>query len=271
MKKLAGVEVVEAPEIKPDEFLFSTGEKMSFKVGKKTDKEVNAAVNMLTNHAHFIAKHSDKNVILPADLESQIRDQVEALNAKGFVFRFYLRVGADIISEERLRELTDPDSVYKPLWKSGSEENSYTVEELNGSTTGISVMGAFVNAEATNYDPILHLLGHTWDDKYSNGKITQVQAAKEFIASERDDELETSQTDHRDTYSMYIMDKNNGGKINNVILAQGWMRIPLGRRSVVGGSFVGDVVSHDGRWKLDRDNGDAYDDGGVSFSAGLAD
>jgi len=38
-------------------------------------------------------------------------------------------------------------------------------------------------------------------------------------------------------------------------------------QTVDGDSVVGDVYSNDGRWKLNRSNGNAYDCDGVSFSA----
>jgi hypothetical protein len=270
MKKLDGVEITVAPEKKLGEFYFSTGEKMAVKTGLRSNREVNKAIQRLINHARFLAKNSDKNVVLPSNLESQIRNRVVELNGKNFVFRFYLRVGADVISEQCLRELANPAWVYGPLWTSDAEKESYTVEELNGSDAGISVCGAFLNAEETDCDPILFLLDHPFDDKYPNGKISQVSAASEFLA-ESIDGLELFQTDHRDVMSMFIMDKNDQLSPDNVILAQGWMRIPLGRRSVVGDSVVGNVYSNGGQLRLNRSSGQANSNVGVGFSAGLTD
>ena len=276
VKKLIGVEVVEAPEVKLGEFIFSTGEKMSFKMGKLTEKQVSKIIGRLVNHVYYIAKHSDKNVILPADIESQIRQQVEELNSKGYVFLFGLRFGENIISEKRLRDLTNPSWVYDPLWtpneyRSDDEKvknyNGYTVEELNGSETDIAVIGMFINTEKTGYDPTLMLLGHPYDDTYPNGKITQQNAVKEFL-SEKFDGLEISQTDHLDANSMYIMDRNDKIKPDVMYLAKGFKRITLGRRTD-DDSIVGVVYSDDGRWGLDRSYGRGDDGGGVGFVAGL--
>jgi len=271
MQKLTGVEIRVTPEEKAREFIFSTDEIMRLRTGQRSKKEVEKIIGRLVNHVLYIAKNSNnKNVILPADLKDQVGKQVDALNSKGYELRFYVRFGADVISEQRLRELADPEWVYDPLWVPDRNTESYKVEELNGSETGISVMGAFMNAEESDFDATLFLLNHPFDDEYSNGKISQENGAKEFLA-ESIDGLETSSTDHRDADSMYIMDRNDQMPPSSVIFAQGLMRIPLGRRSVDGDSVVGGVFSDGGRWGLSGSNGFAYDCGGVSFSAGLAD
>ncbi|MDR1300396.1 MAG: hypothetical protein LBK50_01670 [Candidatus Nomurabacteria bacterium] len=270
MKKLTGVKVTECSNTKSDEFHFSTNEKMAVKTGQLPNRGVKKIVQELVDHTYFIIENSDKNVVLPSDLEEQIRSKVEDQNAKGYKVQYFMKFGENIISTARMIELANPDYVYDPLWTPGTETESYTVKELNGSETDISVMGMFLNTEDTDYDPTLFLLDHPFDDKYPNGKISQVDAAKEFLAKSIDG-LEIKQTDHRDVLSRYIMDKNNGLSPNDVILAQGWTRIPLGRRSVVGGSCVGCVNSGGGRRGLGGSVGRADDGVGVGFSAGLAD
>ena len=273
MKKITGVKITEKPQIKLSEVLFSTGDMMRLERGKLSGKDVKKVVNRLAGVARYIAKNSDNNVLLPTDLESQISSQVKVLNDKGFMFRFYLRFGADVISEARLRELADPSCVYGSLWTPGTEKNSYTVKELNESNEGVSVMGAFKNADNTRYDPMLLLLDCPFDEEYSNGKITQLQASKEFLA-ETIDSIETSQTGPTDVYSMYIMDKISQIKSDRMVLSSGWMRVllSLGRKVMGGGdSVIGVVCSGVGRLGLAWSYGNASGDSGVGFSAGLSD
>ena len=56
---------------------------------------------------------------------------------------------------------------------------------------------------------------------------------------------------------------------NQVVLTQGYMRVPdLGRRSVDGDSYVGSVSSGGGQAGFYRSDGDAYDWIGVGLVAG---
>ena len=267
MKTLEGIAVTEIQPTKPGEFVFSTGDKMAFETGKLEDRQVRRAADRLEHFLRYIAKNSDKKVTLPANIGDQILEQVRALNDKSYALHFYLRLGSDIISEDRLRELANPDYVYGSLWVPGTCKESYTLEELNGSNAGVSVMGAFKNADKTGYDRTLMLLSHPFDDKYPNGKISQQEAANEFLQ----EDASYSQIDHIDAASMYLMDYIDKVGNDKMFLAEGFMRVPLGRRAVDVDSFVGGVYSCGGRWKLGWSDGHAFGSDGVGFSMGLKD
>lgn len=105
-------------------------------------------VDKLVRFAFFIAKNSDKSVNLPtrAELRQQIRKQVKALNRKGYALKYFLRLGADIISEKRLRQLIHsqyaaPGTIRTPA----AHKDSYVDLELGRALTGITVCGMFLH------------------------------------------------------------------------------------------------------------------------------
>lgn len=274
MKKINGVVAKERlvpPEGK--EFVFSNNERMLFRAGRLDKKQIRVVVNRLDNFAHYVINKSDKHVILPSDLRYQIKDQVEDLNNKDLILRFYLRFGADIISEERLRELANPSWVCDKLWIPETTSESYTVDELNGYGTGISVMGMLQNAKRFNRcDSVLMLPDHPLDkdpsDEENSDKITTKQACKEFIKTQPFDGLEISQTDHRDIMSMYAMDKKDNIIDDKVILASGTMVTDLKDRFIDNELCFG-CVSGQGMLWLDRTEDITLPYVGVGFSVEL--
>ena len=276
MKKINGIEIANnsTPEV-DNEFIFSTGEKMTFKVGKLSEKQVSATVNRLVNHARYLVKNSSSGTILPANLKTQIKEQVEELNSYGFIFRYYLRVGSNIVSWNDLCNLANPYETFNNLFIPGTESNSYTMEELDGFDHGLSVLAMFQNAESSFYDASLMLQDYPWDEKvrYISNKsnITKKQAIKEFLKAQPFDGIEVSQTSHRDATSMYIMDRNDKIPADKMFLSCGDMLTRLGRRDVRGYSYVGTMSSIIGNWFLRAIDGDTFPVNGVGFSAQLLD
>ena len=269
MKKLAGIKFNTTPNAKI--ITFSNGNEMKLALGKNPEKILEKASNGLCNFASYLADNSDRRgIVLPANFETQIRDQVFELGRKEFAWaKFGLRVGTDIISWARLHELADPSWIYGPLWTVGYDANGYTESELECEYEGISVVANFADAEKTGVDKRLFLLDHPFDEEYPrDGYLSQEAATAEFLAMDLPG-LETFQTDHRDATLMYLYDRTNRVQNQRLILAQGWMRTHLGRRSVGRDSIVGHVYSYDGRWYLRGSYGSGGGRGGVGFSAGL--
>ena len=119
----------------------------------------------------------------------------------------------------------------------------------------------------------LHFLGHVITHSYVvvDKHTTQLVLAKaqvEFSQAHAGASLRA--TDHRDFLVWYIMDLLREVSAAQVVLAKGFMRVPvLGRRTVGGGSFVGDVRSDVGRARFRRSHGFADDEVGVGLSAGF--
>jgi hypothetical protein len=265
MRQLAGFESVTEPEL--GEFVFSTGEKMSLAVGQHGEKTLRGIANRLVSQIDCIRAHTDRPFKAPSKFAAQITDHVHDLNGSGLLLSFALRCGANYISWRKMCELANPDYVYDPLW---TNPGGYTLKELDGTFEGVSVIGMFQTAEQTNFDRRLLLRGHPWDDRYPNGKISQAQAVAEIVQAQPFTGLEIFQTDHRDATGVYVADHIDQIKPNSAIFDQGWMRIPLDRRSVDGVSVVGSVDSYDSPWGLYGSDGDGFDNEGVGLSAGLA-
>ena len=119
----------------------------------------------------------------------------------------------------------------------------------------------------------LHFLGHVITHSYVvvDKHTTQLVLAKaqvEFSQAHAGASLRA--TDHRDFLVWYIMDLLREVSAAQVVLAKGFMRVPvLGRRTVDGDSYVGNVNVNAGQANLDRSNGNANDDNGVGLSVGL--
>jgi hypothetical protein len=133
-------------------------------------------------------------------------------------------------------------------------------------------MGVLRNAEDNGCNSALFLTGHPFDDEYPmEGRIPQRRAVGEFLKAQpfSDKGLEIVQTDHRDAVSIFEAGRANGVSADKLFCAQGFMIIPLGRRSVDGDSIVGCVDSFGGRLGLDGSSGNADPVDGVGLSARL--
>ncbi|MBI1856939.1 hypothetical protein HY003_02125 [Candidatus Saccharibacteria bacterium] len=164
---------------------------------------------------------------------------------------------------------------YANLWTPGTEPMSYTDEDLNQAPIETVGRIALFNADTnTGLDPILHHPDTPYDYKHAKlGEATQLQKITKDIA-----EFEAKHTgynllslDHRDFALLALMDRIRGVKkvkLEDQILSKGIMRTDkLGRRSVDGGSVVGDVYSYVGRLDLRESSGGAYPYTGVGLSA----
>lgn len=194
--------------------------------------------------------------------------------------RLYVELPATV-TFDRLLQLADElaqkagcRSVYQwpNFWVPGTEKESLTKRELNGSAIGYTARLALYSDN--QYDKLLHFGGLPYDRKYAEpGEATQLDSLKkmqvDFAAQSPGVSLRAA--DHRDFLVWYIMDLLCGVPRLDVVLAQGWMRVPLfDRRIVCGHSLVGDVFSCDGQVWFGRDRGDdGLVDYGVGVSAGF--
>lgn len=168
----------------------------------------------------------------------------------------------------RERELSAPFR-WAPFWVPGTEKASTTVSELNGCSTAFAARLALFSDAADGYDRLLHFRGLPYDDAYrQKGETTQLEmierAQAEFVFT--NDGVLLEQLDHRAFLQLYIMDVLRGVPAKQMVLASGFMCVPLERRTVGGGSFVGDVDSCGGQAYLGWSDGRAYDDRGVGLS-----
>lgn len=165
----------------------------------------------------------------------------------------------------------EPVYQWPNFWVPGTEKESVTEDELNGSAAGYTARLALYSDN--EYDRLLHFGGLPYDNKYANpGEATQLDklagAQADFAAEHAGASLRAC--DHRDFLVWYIMDLIRGVPANKVVLAQGYMRVPaLGRRTVIGASYVGLVSSSDGWAGLGGSHGNGYGGGGVGVSAGF--
>lgn len=161
------------------------------------------------------------------------------------------------------------------LWTPGTEAQSYTEEDLNkGPATPLARLALFNADPNTGVDPLLHHLTIPADEeaqqKYG-GDTNQVSKLekdkKAFEAQHLDYDLD--QLDHRDFAMLALMDRVRGVEPEDMILSKGFMRVlRLGRRTVVGGSYVGRVISDGGQFGLNGSSGSADSYGGVGVSMG---
>ncbi len=175
----------------------------------------------------------------------------------------------------KLAQRAGYDAVYRweNFWVPGTEKESVSEDELNGSAEGYTARIALFAEEESGYDPLLHFTSASFDRKYADeGEVTQLDLIEKMQAdfAGRQSGASLRACDHRDFLVWYIMDLLRGVKPSEIVLAQGFMRVPvLGRRSVGGGSCVGDVDSGDGEARLDGSDGDGGGDVGVGVSAGF--
>jgi hypothetical protein len=159
------------------------------------------------------------------------------------------------------------------FWVLGTEKESVTSRELNGSARGYTARLGLFSEVPSDYDPLLHFCGLPYDDTYREKKQqTQLEAidqfTRAFTARQPGADLRTA--DQRDFLVWYIMDLFRGVEPQEIVLALGFMRVEvLGRRTVGGDSCVGDVYSDGGRAGFAGSYGGALVDYGVGFSAGF--
>lgn len=160
------------------------------------------------------------------------------------------------------------------LWVPGTEENSYTSEELDAAAEEPEARLAVFNAdEDTGVDPLLHFLTQPYDEHREGPTQTQLEALealKKAFAGEHDQPFLRA-LGHRAAGMLVLMDRIRGVDTDSseFVLNQGWMRIPdLGRRKVGGDFVVGGVYSRDGRTEFAGTSGGAYRNGGVGVSVG---
>jgi len=199
--------------------------------------------------------------------------------------RFYPDLTAKQASSEQLwRAAVDlrPQDVaddyrYHELWTPGTEPDSYTEEELDGSVSDDSARIALFNTDKTGVDPILHHLGLPYDDYAKNkwnpdASTTQLEAIEQdkraFEAAHPGYSLD--QLGFRAALTLVIMDRiaNVDPRSEKYILNRGYLRTELGRRTVDGYSVVGVVNSDVGRAGLGGGRGSADSYIGVGVSAG---
>ena len=196
--------------------------------------------------------------------------------------RLYLDLPAGVTFEQLLElanELArergfEQASRWPAFWVPRTERESVTVRELNGSAVGYTARVALFAPDSTSVDPLLHFTGFPYDEKYRERRQpTQLEklakAQVEFSQAHAGASLRA--TDHRDFLVWYIMDLLREVSAAQVVLAKGFMRVPvLGRRTVGGGSCVGYVRSFGGQAYFDGSGGgNAFGEVGVGLSAGF--
>ena len=160
---------------------------------------------------------------------------------------------------------------WKPLWVPGTEAESLSESEQNGTVASITARLALYSDN--QYDRLLHFGRLSYDDKYrEKGKATQLEelerVTRNFTSYHAGTTLEAA--DDRDFLVWYIMDLLRKLPANELVLASGVMRVVrYGRRRVDGGSFVGRVDSDDGQAFFDGSYGGARPGAGVGLSVGL--
>lgn len=166
---------------------------------------------------------------------------------------------------------------YPNLWTPGTEGDSYTTEELNGTApkTPEARLAVFNADKTTGVDPLLHFLNAPYDERYRNGAPQTQLKALEATSAEfatKHPEAVLRALGHRATVMNVLMDRIRGVKHKSAdfILNQGYLRVPeLGRRELGGDSCVGHVCSGDSRLGLGRSDGGAGSGVGVGVSVGL--
>lgn len=165
------------------------------------------------------------------------------------------------------------------LWEPGTEAESYTEADLNGSQTAVLAQLAIFSSKETGVDRTLHHLSLPYD-KFAKEKwnpdieTTQLEAvaADKVEAEARHEGFELTMTDHRGYLVDAIMARILGVDPSSAEfpLNSGFMRMPedMRRRTVDGVSVVGLVGSAQGRLAFAGASGFAHSDGGVGVSMG---
>src|SRR3989344_6887163 len=134
-------------------------------------------------------------------------------------------------AEGKRPEGVKPFYRFDDLWKPGTEENSYTVDELNDGPAGHAARLAIFSSIQTVYDPALHDLGMPFDSYEIDEFVvnpknvpTQLEGLEAdisaFEAYHKGYTLE--ELDHRAFAMLTLMDRIRGVET----LSQGFMLIP---------------------------------------------
>ncbi|MCL1930055.1 hypothetical protein FWF93_02875 [Candidatus Saccharibacteria bacterium] len=281
MRKLTSVKLVVAGAARDGnykEFALPKGHRVRLALRKQlVVSELEEIIDRLTDYAYFIAKHSDKeNVVWPKKpaLRKQIQESVYGLYVRGYELECFLRLGADVISTERLTELANPEYIYDRLWIPGHDRKGFTEDDLDGTFTGVSVCGVFLRYDEKPLDSIdrkLILLNMPFDSGMMGSLhvMTQVKAIEGLVGFDFDPVFEKAPVSYRDSLSMYLMAKNS--KTGAMpYTGEGVLAFPeLRRRKIYDMSMVGASQVQDGILHLGGTKGDARWCRGVSLLVGL--
>jgi hypothetical protein len=197
--------------------------------------------------------------------------------------RLFVRVPKSVSTDKMIEVINtlaktkgvDPVRLWNPLWVPGSEKESLTEVELNGSVEAAEPRLALFNAESTGCDPLLFLTGVPFDEKYRRNAVeaTMVELIDEKVRAFRSVYHHSFGVNgFRDYLFWYMQEliRDIDPRSDEFVLNRGWMADPnLGRHAVGGGSYVAFVISLDGQASLYRWDGYAVSNIGVSFSVGL--
>lgn len=238
------------------------------------DKRVRAIVELLkrlnlVNNEEALAKH--------------VAEEVESLPGRGLAFvRFPANITFELLVEvvnAIAREKGRIEIFRWPLyWVSGTELGSCTADELDDVQDADAEpelefrMALFAPQPAKDVDPLLWFCGVPYDSLYAKGEqATQEQEVSRTIAAYEatNDGYGMYVLTHRDFLVLYALDLLMDVEPGKEILSEGFLRTPnLGRKSVGGDSYVGDVLVRAGQANFSGSDGDAYDRVGVGFSTG---
>ena len=218
------------------------------------------------------------------NLRKEFKADYGQLAGLGYGGRLYPELPADITDADLAEAMkaarpkgVSPDEVWDPFWTPGTKPQSATVNELNGSATGVTAKLAIHSATPGDYDPVLHFRGLAYDDMYRQpNKPTQLEmfqrTAEKFGAAHEGEGASLAAGDHRAYRTWVLMDRLDGVSPRDpkFILNQGFMRVPrLGRKSVAGVSCVGGVFSDGGRAYFGGSYGGAHVGYGFGLVAGF--
>lgn len=176
---------------------------------------------------------------------------------------------------------------WDPLWRPGTEAESFTKKDLDGAKTETVTRLAVFSSVETGLDPLLHHLNLPYDNYAKNkwnpdAETTQLEeiAADQAEFADRHEDFMVEMPGPRSYLVWAIMDRIRGRKADapnyvdprsqEFVLNRGWMRVSeeMGRRAVGGGSVVGRVYSVGGQLRLVGSAGSAGGDVGVGVSVG---
>jgi hypothetical protein len=249
-----------------------------FRPGTPDVVEAAGVANQAMHELGLSGPDTDKNL-------EELTSAFTNLAAVGYDGRLYVRpsslVGFDHMvntAESKRKDGVASAYFYSNLWTPGTEQNSYTTDELNSGPSSHVARLAIFSATDTGYDPLLHDLGKPFDsykdkniDVNPDGEETQTNVLSDHkVAFESQHPGQSlDDVDHKDFVVLALMDRIRGIDTNEQVLSRGYMRIAkLGRRSVGGDSFVGYVRSCVGQLYFDRGCGYAYRFIGVGRSMG---
>ncbi len=165
--------------------------------------------------------------------------------------------------------------VYNELWTPGFDRNGYKAEELDNLTLGGN--GNFapharlaVHNPASEQEPLLHFLSKPFDEKYAQkGEQTQLEAVEEAVREYEAEAHEGLAMTPLNAKAVAFIALTRRIKGEDMPITWGYMRdATLSRKTVVGGSIVGFVLSSGDEFSLSGSSGDAYSNLGVGLSVG---